>query len=582
MSNIPRPEYPRPQLVRKDWINLNGTWDFAKDLSESGIDRKIYECPIEGEKILVPFCPESKLSGIEFKDFMPAVWYSRTFTLPESWNGKNIRLHFGAVDYHATVWINGMEAGQHKGGYSSFWLDITQYIKQGENIVTVCAKDDLRGGHQPKGKQSSTFYSKGCDYTRTTGIWQTVWMEALDPICIDSLKLEPNLARCSVNLSMQSSRQALKAEVVVSFQGRTVGSCTIAFNGCFANAEIILSEKHLWSVGEGNLYDVSIKLYSDDKITDEVQSYFGLRSISWDKKGMKLNGEYVFQRLVLDQGFYPDGIYTAPTDEDLKNDIELSFAMGFNGARLHEKIFEPRFLYWADKLGYMCWGEHANWGLNITTMDGVKNFLPEWIEAINRDYNHPSIVGWCPFNETWDHKDKSHGITTNIPQSNDVLHIVYTVTKQMDPTRPVIDASGNYHVCTDIYDIHNYTQDPQEFARMLDPDIPVSDYINFADRQASVYDGQPFFISEYGGIRWSEDESGWGYGESPKSKEEFIQRYEGLTAHLLDNPNICAFCYTQLYDVEQEQNGLYTYDRTPKFKPEVIAEINMKKAAIEQ
>ena len=241
-------------------------------------------------------------------------------------------------------------------------------------------------------------------------------MEAVDPVCIDSIKIEPNLERCSANLSIQSSSEAQKAEVEVTFEGRAVGSCTIAFNGSFANAEIILSEKHPWAVGEGNLYDVSIKLYSDDTVTDEVQSYFGLRSVSWDKKGIKLNGEYVFQRLVLDQGFYPDGIYTAPTDEDLKKDIELSFAMGFNGARLHEKIFEPRFLYWADKLGYMCWGEHANWGLNITTMDGVKNFLPEWIEAINRDYNHPSIVGWCPLNETWDWKSESHGIKHNIPK----------------------------------------------------------------------------------------------------------------------------------------------------------------------
>jgi beta-galactosidase/beta-glucuronidase len=513
---------------------------------------------------------------------MPAVWYSRTFNLPESWSGKNVRLHFGAVDYHATVWINGEEAGRHKGGYSSFWLDITQYLKQGENIVTVYAQDDLRSGNQPGGKQSINYHSQGCHYTRTTGIWQTVWMEAVDTVCIDSVKMEPNLERCSVNLSIQSSNEAQKAEVEVTFKGRAVGGCTIAFNGSLANAEIMLSEKHPWSVGEGNLYDVSIKLYSDDNVTDEVQSYFGLRSISWNKKGITLNGEYVFQRLVLDQGFYPDGIYTAPTDEDLKKDIELSFAMGFNGARLHEKIFEPRFLYWADKLGYMCWEEHANWGLNITTMDGLKNFLPEWIEAINRDYNHPSIVGWCPFNETWDWKSESHGLTANTPQNNDVLHIVYTVTKQMDPARPVIDTSGNFHVCTDIYDIHTYMQDPQEFAHMLDPDIPVRDYINFADRQASVYDEHPFFISEYGGIRWSEDESGWGYGESPKSTDEFIQRYNGLTSHLLNNPNICAFCYTQLYDVEQEQNGLYTYDRKPKFDPKVIAEINMKKAAIER
>ena len=330
----------------------------------------------------------------------------------------------------------------------------------------------------------------------------------------------------------------------------------------------------LWEIEHPKLYEMAITLYRGDELIDTVLTYFGMRSISIDGDAVLINGKPVFQRLVLDQGFYPDGIYTAPTDDDLKGDIILSQNLGFNGARLHQKVFEPRYLYWADKLGYIVWGEYGSWGLDITKPLGLERFLPEWMEAVERDFNHPSIVGWCPFNETWD--------LNGAKQDDHVLETVYKVTKAMDKTRPVIDTSGNFHVITDIFDVHDYDQNPESFAQKYEAmktGGPVYEW--FPDRQK--YKGQPYFVSEYGGIWWQRGESkGWGYGKKPETESEFIQRYKGLTETLLNNPKMFGFCYTQLYDVEQEVNGLYTYDRKPKFDTKTIKEINSGIAQIEK
>ena len=284
----------------------------------------------------------------------------------------------------------------------------------------------------------------------------------------------------------------------------------------------------------------------------------------------------MFQRLVLDQGFYPDGIYTAPTEEALVKDVELSMAAGFNGARLHQKVFEPLFLYHCDKAGYLVWGEQGCWGLDYSNPAALKYFLPEWMEALERDFNHPAIIGWCPFNETWDYEGRR--------QDDSLLANVYKMTKLYDTTRPCIDTSGNYHVVTDIYDLHNYEQDPAKFAAIYESFKQGGDLEdNHGYRQTPVK-GIPTFISEYGGIKWDEEgveKDGWGYGAGPATKEEFLNRYKGLTDALLDNPHMFAFCYTQLYDVEQELNGLYTYERKPKFDMDVIKAINARKAAIE-
>lgn len=568
---IPREEYPRPQLVRDDWVNLNGEWDFEIDNSVTGTEKKFYLRDKLADKITVPFCPESRLSGIGNTDFMNCVWYRREFSIPEAWKGKRILVNFGAVDYHATVYINGEYAGEHKGGYTPFSFDITKLLRESGNYITICAEDNLRSFNQPGGKQSTQLASHGCFYTRTTGIWQTVWLECVSENYIKNIKAVADIDAPAVNLTLKPSPCSDGAVVSAKafFEGRFVGEGFATVNSLATVIHIPLSEKHLWEAGKGDLYDLEITVTKNGEIKDKVKSYFGLRSVSLGENAFLLNGKSVFGRWVLDQGFYPDGIYTAPSDEALKNDILYSMQLGFNGARLHQKLFEPRYLYWADKLGYLVWGEYGNWGLNVTEAGQIEHFLPEWMEAVERDFSHPSVIGWCPFNETWDFNGK--------PQSDSLIRMVYEVTKALDPTRPVIDTSGNYHVVTDIFDIHDYCQNVMEFASHYKDGL----YNNFPTRQ--THKGEPYFISEYGGIKWAAGESdGWGYGDSPKTEKEFIERYKGLTDVLLDNENIFGFCYTQLYDVEQEVNGLMTYDRKFKFDPEIFRKINTRKAAIEK
>ena len=571
MNTIPRPEHPQPQLQRKNWENLNGEWEFAFDFGKSGIDRKLWENEHLEGKILVPFCPESELSGIGHKDFIPAVWYKRKVRLDAQQLGGRVLLHFGAVDYDCRVWVNGREAGRHRGGYTSFAFDVTDCVSEGENDLTVYAQDDTRSGRQPKGKQSGLYFSHGCDYTRTTGIWQTVWMEFVPKAYIQKVWYYPNLAQRSLGIrATVAGSGVLTAEAF--YEGKSCGTARAAVGAGNVLLTLPLDELHLWEPGQGRLYDLKLTFGQD-----EVQSYFGMREIALDGEKVRINGKSVFQRLVLDQGFYPDGIYTAPSDEALRRDVELSLAAGFNGARLHQKVFEPRFLYHCDRSGYLVWGEQANWGLDVSAPDGLKCFLPEWMEALERDFNHPAIVGWCPFNETWDYEGRK--------QDDDLLRIVYRMTKQYDTTRPCIDTSGNYHVERDIYDLHDSEQDPEVFAAHYESFAKggaLRD--NHAARQTPV-PGIPAFISEYGGIKWDvegSNEASWGYGDGPKTEGEFIARYKGLTDALLDNPHMFGFCYTQLYDVEQETNGLYTYGRKPKFDMETFRKINGRRAAIEE
>jgi len=571
MPMIPRNEYPRPQFMRDGWMNLNGKWQFAMDHGCSGRARGLVEAPLDME-ITVPFCPESILSGIGYTDFMECVWYRRTFTLPRAAKGKRVFIHFGAVDYKAEVWINGKSAGIHEGGYSSFEMEITSLLQEGENTVTVCAEDHLRSGRQPYGKQSKKFNSYGCSYTRTTGIWQTVWLEWTGCTRIASVKLTPDAANSAVMIEAEIDGDAkdVTLSAAALFDGDIEGEVEVEVDGTHARALLLVEHSYLWNVGEPNLYDLELTLCRNGRVIDRVDSYFGLRTISFDGMKCCINGKPVFQRLILDQGFYPDGIYTAPSDDELRADIERSMAMGFNGARLHQKVFEQRFLYWADRLGYLCWGEMPSWGIDPKDAATLPIFLREWMEVVQRDYNAPCIVGWCPWNETW-YED-------NNGQRQHTQRMTYLVTKAMDATRPCIDTSGGHHVITDIYDTHDYEQNVAVYAERYAPDAPV---IYDARRNRQKYNGEPVFVSEYGGIRWS-NKPGWGYGEAPKTEEEFIERYRGLTNVLLDNPNHMGFCYTQLTDVEQEVNGLYTYERVAKFDPAVICEINSRQAAIEK
>ena len=385
-----------------------------------------------------------------------------------------------------------------------------------------------------------------------------------------------NNGAVTVSVRTQGPRDGLTVEMEASFHGRAAGGCSAQICGEYTTAAFTVEDPQLWTAGVPNLYDIVYRLKKDGRVIDTVTGYFGIRTIELKDGAVCINNKPVFQRLVLDQGFYPDGIYTAPTDQDLKRDIELAMATGFNGARLHQKVFEERFLYWADHLGYLVWGEHASWGLDITTADGISCFLPEWLEILERDYSHPAIVVWCPFNETWDNRGRR--------QDDNVLKTVYLATKAADHTRPVIDTSGFYHVITDIYDIHDYEQSTAVFQERYRNLTAGGYYDARSDRQR--YGGQPYCVSEYGGTRWPvQDKGGWGYGKAPKSEQEAAQRICGLTETLLDCAGVCAFCYTQLYDIEQEQNGLYTYDRAPKFTAETydrFRAVCAKQAAIEK
>ncbi len=568
---IYRTEHPNPQFERADWLCLNGEWQFETDPSVSGRERRLFKNQAEFTEVInVPFCLESKLSGIERKDFVNSVWYRKKFIITNTQLAGRVFVNFGAVDYETTVYVNEQPIGTHKGGYSSFRFEITDFLHDGENIITVNACDDTRNPYIPTGKQSVKFNSCGCHYTRTTGIWQTVWIEFTPKTYIESVKYTTDIDNGVLNIAA-SLKGAGEFFAEAFFEGKSVGKASLTSNGGCAILSLPLSEKHLWNVGDGKLYDLRLTYEKDT-----VKSYFGLRNVSISENKVLINGKSVFQRLVLDQGFYPDGIYTAPTEQDLIGDIERSLACGFNGARLHQKVFESRFLYHCDRLGYIVWGEFPSWGLDHTKPESIYGILPEWLEVVERDFNHPAIITWCPLNETWD----LHGSK----QNDELIETVYLATKAVDSTRPCIDTSGAYHVKTDIYDIHDYNQKPHEFISHYDRMSETHDCSDFhsAFKDRQQYDGiSPFAVSEYGGMAWN-NSTGWGYGDAPKSENEFIERFRLLTEALLDNECIYSLCYTQLTDVEQEQNGLYYYDRKPKFDPKIFKEILSRKAAIEE
>lgn len=570
--NTPRPEYPRPQLRRSEdtYTNLNGVWELELDPAVSGYERDLLHNPYS-LKITVPYVIESKLSGVEYIDFMKSAWYRRHFDAPAFDSAKErLLLRFGAVNYRAEVWLNDKHIGKHFGGYTPFAFDITDAVKENGNELVVWVQNDVRNKIQASGKQSERYCNYGCMYTRCTGIWQTVWIERVPKTYIKNLKMTPDIDRecldVEVHLAGDDFCGVLTANA--SYKSEPVADVTVTANASTVRFCLPVKDPHLWDVGKPEIYDMTITV-GDDRI----DTYFGMRKVAIRGKAIEINNRPVFQRLVLDQGYYPDGIYTAPSDEALRKDIELSMKAGFNGARLHMKIFEPRLIYHADMMGYLLWGEYPNWGLDYTRLEIISTMLPEWMEELERDYNSPAVIGWCPLNETWRSRNE---ITHTLP---------YDVTKAYDPMRPVIDVSGFYHTDKyDIYDVHDYCQDPAEFAKHYEPLIGGEGKLHDNDQPVKYDYKKPFFVSEYGGIQWvSRDVDGaWGYGQVPQNIEEFYTRLEGLTDVLLSNSEMCAFCYTQLTDVYQETNGIYNFDRTEKFDMERICRIFSKKAAIEE
>jgi beta-galactosidase/beta-glucuronidase len=583
---IPRSEYPRPQFLRKEWLSLNGEWDFCFDDADTGEEERWY---LEGanapfiQKINVPFAFQSKLSGIEDPSFHDVVWYRRTFEIPEGWDGKRIVLHFGAVDYLAKVWVNGQLAAVHEGGHTPFQADITTALVGGRNTVVLRAEDFSRDVTLPRGKQYWLEKSASIFYTRTTGIWQSVWLEPVASAHLSKTIITPDIDRNEIKirtfLSGFKSSDDLKLEIAISYKGELIAKDQIVIRNTEQNRTIGLSDfaEHglgrLWSPEHPNLYDIEFRLVRGGDVIDEVSSYFGMRKVSVEDGMLCLNNRPYFQRLVLDQGYFPEGILTAPTDDDLKHDVELTKQLGFNGVRKHQKTEDPRFLYWCDTLGLLVWSEAAN--AYEYSEEYVRRFTKEWQEIIERDYNHPCIVTWVPLNESWgipnaqiDKRQQQHGLA------------MYHLTKSLDDTRPVIYNDGWEQMTTDLATIHDY-ESRQEVLEKRYASAESAVRAMPANRRLFVggasYQGQPILVSEFGGIAFKKSEwEGWGYSGAV-NEEDFLIKLKAVVDPMFSSPVIQGYCYTQLTDVEQEINGLLTYDRQPKAPVEAIRNIMMGK-----
>jgi beta-galactosidase/beta-glucuronidase len=593
---IPRPEYPRPQFRREDWTNLNGEWSFAFDDSDSGLadgwqntdaaTLMSNDSPFE-RKITVPYCYQSKLSGIGETTFHDVVWYARTFDYAPT-GDERLLLHFGAVDYRATVWVNGEQIASHEGGHTPFSADVTDALTGGENVLVVRAEDPSRDMTIPRGKQYWQEESEGIFYTRTTGIWQTVWLEAVNRRRIDSLRLTPNVddASVEVELSVRGIEPGMSLHVTVELGGERVLEDTLSVGSSLVERSLPLLRRGeapdtphlahrpppaLWSPEHPILYDLRLELLDPDgEVLDRVESYFGMRKIEVKDGKVLLNDRPLYQRLVLDQGYFPEGILSAPTDKDLRRDIELAKEMGFNGARKHQKVEDPRWLFWADNLGFLVWGEMAN--AYQYSPDYVRRMTAEWQEAVMRDYNHPCIVAWVPMNESW-------GVPNLASDHSQTEHLLalYHLTRSLDSTRPVVSNDGWEHAITDLCNIHDYRDAEALAGSYTTPESAI--VAEPANRPLYVpgyaYRGEPILITEFGGIAFSGDEQGWGY-TSVASSEEFLENYEALIVALLRCEPVRGFCYTQLTDVEQEVNGMLTYDRRPKADLTRIREITAR------
>ena len=577
---ILRTEYPRPQFQRKNWMNLNGEWEFDYDDSKLGRTEKWYKDHSFSKRIHVPFSYQSALSGIGDTTFHDLVWYKRTFQIQTERTSRYI-LHFGAVDYEAWVWINGELAGYHQGGHSSFHFDITHLVKSGSNSLVVQANDSSTALDQPRGKQYWKEQSESIFYTRTTGIWQSVWLEELPETSLSNVYFTPDIDEKQIKIDYQidSLKEDHQLDIVISFKGTTIIKDTVGLLSQKGSRQYSLThaatefENWLWSPEHPNLFDVTLTLRHHNQMIDEVQSYFGMRKISVHNGEVHLNNKPYYMRLVLDQGYFPDGVLTAPSEEDLIQDIKLTKQLGFNGARKHQKVEDPLYYYWADRLGLLVWGEMANsYTFNEVAVERISK---EWQEVIARDYNHPCIVAWVPINESW-------GVPNLLTSSKQRHHslTMYYLTKSLDQTRLVMSNDGWEHTKSDLCTIHDYEASRERLEARYQT---VENALAFLPAGKTIYapghhyQDEPMLVTEFGGISFKQsDWDGWGYSNA-SSEEEFLSAYQAVVDAIHHSPLIKGFCYTQLTDVEQEINGLLTYDRKPKAALEKIHHITTGK-----
>lgn len=582
-ESIPRPEYPRPQFVREDWLNLNGEWEFSFDDANEGLQLGWHDGRKLAKRIIVPFGYQAELSGINDKTIHECVWYARDFEVPAEWYGRDILLNFGAVDYSSTVWVNGQEVGHNQGGHVPFQFDIAPFLKRGVNRLTLRV-EDKQDPEQPRGKQSVTGLPQEIDYYCTTGIWQTVWLEPVPSMRIEELRVithaQRNLVEFIVYLHAPSSPWRVEIEVTDQGQLVTRGEARTAV----ATGHLILSIPYakLWSPESPHLYDITVRLY-DEELRDEIKSYFGLRGIELRDRKFLLNGSSVYLQMVLDQGYWQQGLLTAPSDEALQTDIGWAKAFGFNGIRKHQKIEDPRWLYWCDRLGVMVWEEMPN--AREWSLEAEEKLSAEWQRAVRRDYNHPCIIAWVPVNESMGFPQLAQ---QHAGQYAFIERMVRT-TRRLDTTRAVIDNDGWEH--TDIGDvcaIHDYSPSSavlvKRYEKMLSGGgLPATVWIGdkplFA--RGSKYRGQPIVLSEVGGflaippdIPPDQRDVLYRFYDSFERPEELVEKYRDLMKGISMLTFLAGFCYTQLTDIEQEINGLLTYDRQPKVPAEEIAHIH--------
>lgn len=592
-ERVPRAEYPRPQMRRDRWMCLNGRWQFEVDAADSGEERGLVGRSLQ-ETITVPFAPEAPLSGLGLDDFLPAVWYRRDVRIPPDWAEDRVLVHFQAVDYEATVWANGHEIGRHRGGSTPFTCELGDAVgSSGELTLVVRARDDPNAA-QPRGKQTNRLHPYGSRCVRTTGIWQSVWLEPVGSSSLGRPRITPLLDSGSLIVEqpiegVRPPRGAVLMVEVYDDHGLVQEVSCDPARQLTPVLLLALNSPRPWSPEDPFLYQLTIVLrLPGGQTLDRIESYAGLRSLAVGNGAVWLNGEPRFQRLVLDQGYWPDGGLTAPDDEALVRDITLAMEAGFDGARAHQRLAEERWLYHADRLGYLVWGEFPDWGNRrggppvhhfAFTMDHVG----EWLEAIARDYSHPSIVGWCPLNET----EQPPGGT--LRDLDPVTRALFLATRAADRSRPVLDVSGYHHriADADIWDCHDYEQEPEIFA---------AHYAQLPDLVEEVTSGsvgepwppprpdQPVFVSEFGGSRVVEadrPDSG-GYGEQLASTDDLLRRFRDLCGVLLGNNRIAGYAYTQLTDTYEERNGLFDANRHPKLALEDLAAAQSRPAAVEQ
>ncbi len=586
---IPRPEHPRPDLMRDTFKNLNGVWQFAFDDKDEGLARRWY---LPGRtfdrEITVPFAYQTKLSGIGPTDEIhPVMWYRTAFTVPEDMAGRRIFLRFGAVDHEARVYVNGELAVCHRGGYTPFGADITAYLKEGENDLCVRA-EDRPDCSQPRGKQYWERGLMGCWYTPVSGIWQTVYLESAGAIALERVHITPDLDRhmCTVDLEMdRMPEEPVEIEAALSFEGQPVRSLrtTVSSGRVSLPVDLVvrgsLDPLHIWSPDRPELYDADIYLRRGDETLDHVRTYFGLRKVEVRRGAVYLNNCPLYQRLVLDQGYWPDSLITPPSDEAIREDIRYTLQFGYNGARKHQKVEDPRYYYWADKMGLLVWGEIPSpyeFG-----PDSVRNLFEILSGFIDRDFNHPSIITWVPLNESWGVRQ----IYTDARQQA-LARLLYQTAKALDGTRAVSVNDGWEQVETDICALHDYAAEGKvlaaHFASREQVEKHACDWRPCYARGVKPTGREAFMVTEYGGIAFSTiglqgDAGGmesWGYHDKVTDPEAFFARFQSVTDAIRAIPYCRGYCYTQLTDVMQEVNGLLTPDRKPKVDPERFAKLN--------